>query len=284
MSSTRSALFESRCLIGLNEQADHPHTYLCMNKICGMIRIQNLLYGMILLASIKPSDLQAQVAGSKSSMNQHLLGKGNAYLGATFNVGKNDVTDKDGLIVFVNEQKKNNFSFSIDGGYFIKKNLAVGGLIEYGNNQVSALLTDPSTGATTQLKEEKTNLGIYGVFKGFIPIDDKQRFAIFNQVLLGGQNKSKLTESITNGELKRVYVENNSLELRFSPGIQVQVIRGFCVEAGTEVAAFRKSWNQTTENGNATTKGSSFTADLTINLLRFRLGFYYYFPTKFSKP
>jgi hypothetical protein len=226
---------------------------------------------------------QAQLTGIKNPHADNLLEKGNAYTGLTFSIGKNDVVDEDGMFVFINEQQKSKFAFSIDGGYFLAKNFAVGALVEYSNNRISGVFTPASSGLTSIAKEQKTDLGFYGVAKAFIPLDQQQRFALFNQVLLGGTYKSKLLESTTESVLTRTFVENKSVELRFSPGIQVHVIRGFCMEAGTEIAGIRKSWNLTTVNGEATTKGSSFTADLTINLLRLRLGFYYYFPTKFSK-
>jgi hypothetical protein len=63
----------------------------------------------------------------------------------------------------------------------------------------------------------------------------------------------------------------------------VKVIRGFSVEAGAQIAGINAKWSNTSVNNVPYSKKESVSTNLSINLLRLSLGFYYYFDLK-TKP
>ncbi len=95
--------------------------------------------------------------------------------------------------------------------------------------------------------------------------------------LIGFGIENSLNETMAENILTRTYAKDRSIELRMVPGLIVRVMKGFTVEAGADIAGVRSSWSRTSVNGAPAAKESKVSADLSINLLRLSLGFYYYF-------
>lgn len=217
----------------------------------------------------------------KDSLNSKykLTGKGNMYSGITFSFSTKDTDKKEGLLVNVNDESRNQFKTSVDAGYFIKNNFALGALISYENTRREQTETD-SQNIPTTVQYAKDAYGIYGVMKNFIPLDQKERFFLYNQILLGTSFSSSLEERTTDDLLTRTYSKDRSIELQINPGIMVNVVKGFSVEVGAQIAGFKATWSEIKVNDAITEKSHGTDSDFSINLLRLNIGFYYYFPIK----
>ncbi|KUJ59515.1 hypothetical protein AR687_22875 [Flavobacteriaceae bacterium CRH] len=214
--------------------------------------------------------------------DDYFLNKGKVYAGITFSFDNSNVENEDRLIVFIEDRKNNSFDLKVHTGYFIRKNWAVGGLINYTSSDRTGV--DISTqNISSQVNIASKSWGIYGTTKFYIPLESRNRFFLFTEVLAGGSFANQLKESTAYGILTRTFVEDRSAEIRFVPGIMVKVIRGFSVEAGAQIAGINAKWSNTSVNNVLYSKKESVSTNLSINLLRLSLGFYYYFDLK-TKP
>lgn len=240
-----------------------------------------LIYSLLLVFILfsKVSFAQNLSGGKSSSPKYDLTAKGNMYSGLTFSFSTKDTDKKQGLIVDVTDESHNRFKTSVDAGYFIKNNFALGALISYENDRSEQTETD-SQNVQTAVKYAKSAYGVYGVMKNFIPLDEKRRFFLYNQILLGTSFKNSIEERTTDELLKRTYSKERSLELQINPGIMVNVVKGFSVEVGAQIAGFNATWSETQINDEITEKSHGTDSDFSINLLRLNIGFYYYFPLK----
>ncbi|WP_214229243.1 hypothetical protein [Pedobacter sp. B4-66] len=210
------------------------------------------------------------------SSSNYFLKKGKVYTGVTFGFDNSKIENEDRLIVLIEDRKNNSFDAKFDGGYFIKDNWSVGGLINYGSSRREGV--DVSTqNIRSQVNQASKFWGIYGTTKFYIPLEAKNRFFLFSEVLLGGSFNNQLKESTTDAVLTRTFIKDRVAELRFVPGIMIKVVRGFGVETGAQIAGVNAKWSRTMVNGEPYTKKESVSANLSINLLRLSLGFYYFF-------
>lgn len=227
----------------------------------------------VILLSI--SSARAQVDQSAD----YFLKKGKAYTGITFSFDNSKIENEDRLIVLIEDRQNNSLDLKFDGGYFIKDNWTIGGLINYGSSRREGVDVSPQ-GIRSQVNQAAKFWGIYGTTKLYIPLESKNRFFLFSEVLLGGNFNNQLKESTTDAVLTRTFVKDRVAELRFVPGIMIKVVRGFGIETGAQVAGLNAKWSSTTINEEPYTKKESVSANLSINLLRLSLGFYYFFDTK----
>lgn len=236
--------------------------------------IRTLFFGTFLVSFV--SNAQA-VKNPKDSLNAvHITSKGNGYMGLKFKFSDNTVHDTDKGFVFIEDRKASNFTISIDGGYFIKKNWAVGGLLEIGKSERKGNEIN-SQGITNQIASVNEVFGVFGSTKNIIPLDKRNIFYMYNLLYLGGEFRKSLDETTSDALLTRTMKKSELIALRIEPGIMVNIIRGFTVEAGTEIAGIQAQWTKREVNGIAAGRTNSFSGDLTINLLKFNLGLYYYF-------
>ena len=167
-------------------------------------------------------------------------------------------------------------SFSPSFGYFIKDNWALGAQLSYGRSKRIGTDIDIRN-IPEEISAIEESWGFYASTKNYLPLGRSNRFYLYNLVILGGRIENLLTESLSQDILTRTYTKNRLGELRIIPGIMINVLGGFTVEVGTGIAGFQASSSHTEVNGQPTTKKSQVSADLTIDLLRLSLGFYYYF-------
>jgi len=227
------------------------------------------------------STILAQTKNTDNEDN-YFLNKGKIYGGFTFSFDNSKVENEDRLIVFIEDRKNNSFDLKLDAGYFIKKNWAIGGLINYASSDRTGV--DISTqNISSQVAITSKSWGIYATTKFYIPLESHNRFFLFSEVLAGGSFANQLKESTADALLTRTFIEDRSVEIRFVPGIMVKVIRGFSVEAGAQIAGINAKWSNTEVNNIPYSKKESVSTNLSINLLRLSLGFYYYFDLK-TKP
>lgn len=240
-----------------------------------------LFYSLLFVFSLlpKPSFAQNLTENNSTNSKYDLTAKGNMYSGLTFSFSTKDTDKKQGLLVDVSDESRNRFKISVDAGYFIKSNFALGASISYENDRSEQTETD-SQNVQTAVQYAKDAYGVYGVMKNFIPLDEKRRFFLYNQILLGTSFKKSIEERTTDDLLKRTYSKDRSLELQINPGIMVNVVKGFSVEVGTQIAGFSATWSETKINDEITEKSHGTDSDFSINLLRLNIGFYYYFPLK----
>ncbi len=230
----------------------------------------------ILVVFCIPILLIAQSTAQTAPAKKYLLEKGTSHTGFTFKFNTDKVENDDRLLLIVEDRKSNSFELNFDGGYFLKKNFAVGALVKFGSSNRVGVDLSPQNVRTEVNKADKS-WGIYATSKLYIPLSQNNRFFLFNNFLAGGTLNNSLTESTTEAILTRKFVKDRTIELRFVPGAMINVIDGFSVEAGAEIAGIRSKWSDTSINGVPTTHKQSVSADLSINLLRLSLGFYYFF-------
>jgi hypothetical protein len=215
----------------------------------------------------------------KEDADDYFLGKGKIYSGITFSFDNSKVENEDRLIVFIEDRKNNSFDLKVHSGYFIRRNWAIGGLVNYGSSDRTGV--DISTqNVSSQVAITSKSWGIYATTKFYIPLEAHNRFFLFTEVLVGGSFSNQLKEATAGAILTRTFVEDRSAEIRFVPGIMVKVIRGFSVEAGAQIAGMNAKWSNTRVNNVPYSEKESLSTNLSINLLRLSLGFYYYFDLK----
>ncbi|MEN9686942.1 MAG: hypothetical protein RLZZ28_2728 [Bacteroidota bacterium] len=201
------------------------------------------------------------------------------YGGLAFKFSENYTDNKNRLVYTVYDEKRNDFSINIQGGYFINSNTAFGAQINYGHTRTIGKQLG-SSGQLADVNLEKESWASFGTMKNFIPLGNKHRFFLYNLAMLGYVAKNSLEESTSQGVLQRTYSQDKSVELNLAPGLMVNVIKGFAVETGMQIAGFQYAWSNSVIDGVPTTKQHSVSGDFTINLLRLNLGFYYYFSIK----
>lgn len=212
----------------------------------------------------------------QTTAGKPLLKKGKVYAGLSFDFSVNNTANENQLLVYVEDRQNNTFNINLNSGYFVGDKLALGASISYGTRKrVGNEINLQGIPVQIALKEEEW--GLYGTMKNYLPLDEKGHFYLYNLVLLGGTISNQLTEAVTDNMLTRTYTTDRLIELRLVPGVMVNVVKGFSIEVGANVAGIQSSWSETEVNGEPTTKKTSTSADLTINLLRLSLGFYYYF-------
>ena len=236
--------------------------------------IKLLLASLLFCAHVPLHGQSSDLAqGDRST---YLLRKGNMYTGATFSFNRAGTNNESRLGVLIEEQERNDFTLNLDIGRFVRDNWAFGGIMAFSQGKRIGREVG-SDNVAADVSTITRSLGLYASMKNLIPLDPRDRFFLFSQILLGGQTERELKESVSEGILTRTFISTNAISLRILPGIMVNVIDGFCVEAGLEIAGLRGSWSDTEVNGIHRSDKYAVSGDLTLNLLRMTLGFYYYF-------
>jgi hypothetical protein len=206
------------------------------------------------------------------------LQKGLAFIGVTGGASTRTSVNEDILILKIIDKQKDGYNIQVNGGYFLSKLFAVGGIIKYDWAKLNQVLEN-SEGAITYVQEAKSSLG-GGVFiKNYIPITPNGRFNLFNVVGLGMNVENKVSEQTTNDILTRYYTITNNYSLGITPGIQVFIIKGFATEVGVNLAGLTHSDKKTTVNQIESTRIKSSDLDLKLNILSLNISFYYFFKT-----
>lgn len=202
--------------------------------------------------------------------------KASTYLGVTAGFDITTIEREEPLIVVIEDRERKAFNVRINGGYFIKDGLALGGQTLYGESkrigrEISLQGIPQDVAVVTE--EWRMHAGI----KNVLPLDRRNRLYIYNMTLVGFGIANELNETVAENLLTRTYSKDRSIELRMAPGLIIKIMKTFTVEAGADIAGIRSSWSRTSVNGAPAARESSVSADLSVNLLRLSLGFYYYF-------
>lgn len=206
------------------------------------------------------------------------LQKGLAFIGLTGGASTRTSVNEDILILKIIDKQKDGYNIQLNGGYFLSKSFAVGGIIKYDWAKLNQVLEN-SEGTITYVQEAKSSLG-GGVFiKNYIPIAPNGRFNLFNVVGLGMNVENKVSEQTTDDILTRYYTTTNNYSIGITPGIQVFIIKGFATEVGVNLAGLTHSNKKTTVNQIESSTIKSSDLDLKLNILSLNISFYYFFKT-----
>ena len=159
-----------------------------------MIRFFTLLFISILYGFA----LQAQ----PPKENSYLLDKGTIHNGLTFKFNSEKVENEDRLLIIVEDRKTNSFEVNLDGGYFIKRNLAIGASVKHGGSRHIGVDVSPQN-KRSEVNRAKRSWGVYGIAKLYIPMGESDRFFLFNNFMIGGTFDNTLTDSFTEKVLTR---------------------------------------------------------------------------------
>lgn len=200
-----------------------------VNDTCPHLIIPKILQSqkVCLFVALYVFSMQVQAQSTKP----YLPDRGMMYYGLTFKFNTEKVENENRLLVLVEDRKTNSFEVGLDGGYFIKKNLAVGGLVKYGGSQRMGVDISIQN-VRSEVNKAKRSWGVYGTTKLFIPVEENNRFFLFSSFLIGGTFDNALTESVTESLLTRTFVQDRAAQLRFIPGLMVNVVKGFNLEVG----------------------------------------------------
>lgn len=219
---------------------------------------------------------------SQQNKTGSLLNRGNMYTGLTLSFDVSNTENEQQAFVTIQDRKKNEFNININSGYFLKNNWALGAQVSYaGAKRLGTDIDVRNIPEDISMVEE--SWGIYASTKNYLSLSANHRFYLYNLVILGGRIGNSLTESVSQNILTRTYTQDRLVEMRIVPGIMINVVGGFTVEVGTDIAGFQSSWSHTEVNNQPTTNKSEVSADLTINLLKLSLGFFYYFEVGHKK-
>jgi hypothetical protein len=206
-----------------------------------------------------------------------LLNKGILFFGLSGGGSLRESENEDLLIVKIQEQKKSGFNVLLSGGYMIKNDLALGGAIRYDVSRLSKI-TEDTDDIVSEVREAGSILTSSVYLKYFIPLTPSKRINLYNIAGIAWVADRLTNETFSQSILTRTYISKNTVQLGFSPGIQVFIINGFATELGVNVAGLSGSRKMVTINGTPESSVNTFDVDLKINLLSVNISFYYYFP------
>jgi hypothetical protein len=205
-----------------------------------------------------------------------LLTKGIVFFGLSGGASIRETENQDLFIFRIKEQQKSGFNVFVSGGYVLGNDFGVGGAFRYDQSRLTRTAVDQD-GIVSDIKEAGTILTSSAYLKYFIPLGASKRINLYNIAGVAWVNDNNLNETLTQQVLTRTYTTINSVQLGFSPGIQVFIIDGFATELGVNIAGISGGAKKVYVNGVEDSKSNRLDIDLKLDILSASISFYYYF-------
>ncbi|BDD08625.1 hypothetical protein FUAX_10570 [Fulvitalea axinellae] len=201
--------------------------------------------------------------------------RGTFLVGFTFGLSERNSRDVEFFDLDIDEAKNTGFNVRLTGGYFLKRDLALGLNLEYEENKSRADYDASSDYVRTRGRGRSYMIDAY--MRNYIPLSDDRRWALFNEthIAIGfGADEMLKQEGNT---LTQKYNKYSVLEVGMNPGVVAFIKRGVAFEASVGLLGLRSKFNNTKENGVDKGEFNTTNIDLKINILRVNLGIFYYF-------
>jgi hypothetical protein len=202
--------------------------------------------------------------------------KGVVFTSFTFSLSDKEAENESTPFVYNVNQVKNSLEVRGDGGYMIKKNLAVGAGLLYGSSKNESLQRS-SDGVLTQNRSMERNFAVRPFVKNFLPLGNTKKFYIVipTELQIGGG--TRVDESITNNILTRTYTEATFYGLQMRPGLLAFIVDNFGFEVNVGAFGLSRKKEKISTTGQPDGEVTTGDLDLKINLLQLAFGFAAYF-------
>lgn len=165
--------------------------------------------------------------------------------------------------------------------YSIKDNMAIGLKLSYGRSMLDLASADLNA-ADIQMNASDCyqinhKYSAFGVFRGYIPLGNSKRVAMYADLQLGGSYKQGKAFNAGGDQVLGTYTQTYSLRLAVDPGLIVFLTDRFAVEMNVGVFGVDYRWSEQVHNQVQTGTADAASAGFMINLLSMGVGISYYF-------
>ena len=207
----------------------------------------------------------------KANLNKH-----DFFVGGTLSLNSKEISNKNALVLNIDDQNSNTISLGIDGGYALKDNFFIGLGVAYGQTTKSGHYTD--TDDIQKYTQAYTNKMEFKPFiKNYVPLGPSRRFNIITQTELSFSLQQSISESLVDDEITRTMSKTYVAGIGIRPGISVFVIDNFAIETTVNVAGINYSYQKSETTNQTPTIVKQGLIDLKIDIIQLNLGFFVYF-------
>lgn len=204
------------------------------------------------------------------------MNKGVWFTSLSFSTAGKTATNESTPFSFTVDQNKRSLQVRADGGYMIRKNLAVGSGFFYAFKR-DENIQRASDGTLTQNRSMGRDFAIRPFVKNFLPLGNTKKFYIVIPTELQIGYGSSVLESTTNGILTRTYTRANFYGLEMRPGLLAFIVENFGFEVNVGAFGLSNKREKISVTGQPDGEVISTDLDLKINLLQLSFGFAAYF-------
>jgi hypothetical protein len=212
----------------------------------------------------------AQSGGGK------ILDKKAAFINLLFSYANTTQENTKTTLENIKYSKASEASINTGGGYFFKKNIALGLGFSYGAEKEN-METINNIGPNTFSDQDLKTYTFSPFIRNYLSISKKNILYLFTQTGLqfGIGNGNEITS--TGNSTITTDIDKNIYGIAFTPGVVFIVEKGFAFEVNVGILGlnYSKETRTTPNQPEAVLKETN--VDLNINLLRLNLGLSYYF-------
>lgn len=219
----------------------------------------------------------------RDALKATFIPKGQWMVGGTINFQQWDTENMDILVLKNMQYNAYTFSGSPYFGYFIKKNLAVGGRYSYSRNNFQLDSFDLNLGDDFNISLADLNyIGhrhqASAFIRNYMPIGKSKIFGFFTEVdATYAQNISKnSTGRVEDKNFDGTYLTTHSVQLGFMPGMTAFVTDFAALECSIGVMGLDYKWGEATANRVETSNIKSGGANFKFNLFSVNIGMTFY--------
>lgn len=217
----------------------------------------------------------------RNMLKQTFIPKGQWLVGATINFSEWD-TDNYNLTVLKNvDIEGHTFSTSPYFGYFVAKNLAIGGRYNYTRNYFYLGKFDLNLGEDFNIKlEDIYYLGhthtIDFFVRPYIPLSKSNTYGAFVDIRAGYSHGTSKNSTGSGADYDGSFTKANTIQLNVCPGASVFATDFLAVEASIGIMGLRYRWVDQTTNQVEKGKSRSGGANFKFNFLSVNIGLTFY--------
>lgn len=219
----------------------------------------------------------------REDMNATFIPKGQWMFGGSIGFNTFDNENLNYLILKNIDFEGHTFSLSPYFGYFLAKNICVGGRFDYSRYYFNLGKFDLSLGedfniSLSDLYYLEHDFDVSAFLRTYMPLGKSKVFGFFSEIDLSyGHAKGKNTTGVwgtTDFEGTMEHV--NSIQLGFCPGLTAFATDFMAVECSVAVMGLQYKWKDQKTNQIETGKSRSGGANFRINLFSVKLGMTFY--------
>lgn len=217
----------------------------------------------------------------RNMLKQTFIPKGQWLVGATINFSEWD-TDNYNLTVLKNvDIEGHTFSTSPYFGYFVAKNLAIGGRYHYTRNYFYLGKFDLNLGEDFNIKlEDIYYLGhthtIDFFVRPYIPLSKSNTYGAFVDIRAGYAHSTSKNSTGSGADYDGSFTKANTIQLNVCPGASVFATDFLAVEASIGIMGLKYRWVDQKTNQVETGRVRSGGANFRFNFLSINIGLTFY--------
>ncbi|WNJ19445.1 hypothetical protein [Pontibacter sp. G13] len=202
--------------------------------------------------------------------------KGGGLIVLSFNLSSSEIENQPFLFQNAIERDEFSYNLTLTGGYFFQDYSNIGLKFQSSYREVTG--TFDSSGDTTLQELAENNYQIAPYLRTYIPLGRRQRFALFNEVVLGvGFGRSLYRQTKTADDITKTYTKSVGFGLGLSPGIVAFAVEKFAFEISIDLIGVTLSVEESERDEEESGRRVQSDIDFQINLLSLDFGLAYYF-------